>query len=262
MRENPARVLPDPAPGLISLVGLHLRLTLREARIGSVLVGALTVGLPIAGSIVAVRQSAGADLEELVAFGAAISALSGLAILVALLWPESVWRQLPRGKRWVLDTLPVGRRSHRMARVMAGSVVPLALVLSLILTAMLLPADAALHPLVHDVGPLGASAVVIAILGAYLFSSILALSLGQVLRPLFYGAILLMLLPLPFQLAGAADTAQALWSTVTGHTLSPIRLTGIGMGLQGTPADLAPALLWLVIFGGVAVHLAGRHDRV
>lgn len=256
------RSLPDPAPGFAGLVGLHLRLLVREARLGTAILVFVCVALPLTAGLASVPDP-GADLPlriHILTFAA-----MGLTAFLAFLWPESVWRGLRPGRRMVLDALPAGRRGHRMARVVAGAALPLALLGSLVLTWWIIDFRGLNDPLpisLDDFPGLrgaGIIATVLWVLSAYAVSSIFALRFGKVVMGLLITLGVIYAIPLILIIAGMDDLVGRLGQWASGSTFSPLRFMLTWYQLDGS--DIVPGLGWLALFGGTATWLAGRHDR-
>jgi hypothetical protein len=254
--------LPDPAPGFPGLVGIHLRLLVREARLGSAILALVCVALPLAAALNSVPD-AGAELPHrihLLAFAA-----MGLTAFLAVLWPESVWRGLRPGRRLVLDALPAGRRAHRMARVVAGAALPLALLGSLALTWWIIEVrgfNDALPISADDVPGLQGAAIIATLLWVltlYSISSIFAIRFGKVFLGLLITATVIHAIPLLLMIAGFDELVMRIGQWTTTSALSPLRFLLTWYQLDGS--DILPGLGWLALFGGTATWLAGRHDR-
>jgi len=257
--------LPEPAPGFVGLVGIHLRLLVREARLGAAIVALLCVLLPVAAVVSAVGWDATGIQEDAPGRVELYTIMMMvLTVFMAFLWPEAVWRKLGPGDRMVLDAFPVPRRSHRMARVVAGASLPLALLGSVLLTVAILDARGWTQgvlslgldqlPGVHGVGIL---ATLASVLAAYALSSVLALRFGKVFVGLLIVTSVIYLIPLILVIFGFSDLVTRLGDWATASPFSPIPvLTG---WFQGGGEDLLPGLAWLAVFGGLAGYFAGRH---
>ena len=262
-----ATAMPDPAPGFISLVLIHLRLLIREARAGSAILALICVLLPLA----ALAHVGGAEPAQVVQGGPGrvpllIVAMMGLTFFLAYLWPESVWRNLGPGERLVLDAFPVSRRSQRMARVVAGSVLPLMLLASVVVAVAIMEAhgwggggmrlspDEA--PGLHGVGIL---VTLTSLLSAYAFSSILALRFGKVFVSLLIIFGVAYLVPVLLMLMGFEGLVAGLLEWAGTSPASPFPV--LTLWYQGTAENLPAGLAWLLIFSGAAVYMAGRYDR-
>lgn len=264
MSDPTARVatLPPPAPGFPALVRIHLYLLLRESRVGTLLLAALCLLLPVAALV-----SAGPEATEAVPHRILLltATMMGLTIFLTFLWPESVWRKLGIGERLVLDAFPVSRRSHRMARVVAGAALPLGLLASLIVTVAILDARgwasqtfelSAVHlPGLHGAGIL---TTVAGLLAAYLLSSILALRFGKVFLGLLVLVGIVYLIPLLLVVLGFDQAVIRIgqWAMSSGWSPLPV----LTQWYQRGSADLASNALWMAVFFGIALHFAGRHD--
>lgn len=262
-----ATAMPEPAPGFPSLVLIHLRLLVREARAGSAILALICILLPLA----ALAEAAGGDPASVVPGGPGrvqllMAMMMGLIFFLAYLWPESVWRNLGPGERLVLDAFPVSRRSHRMARVVAGTVLPLALLASLLIAVAILEAGGSpggrmtfspdVAPGLHGVGIL---VTLTSLLSAYALSSTLALRFGKVFVSLLIIFGLAYLVPMLLMLLGFEGLVERLLEWAVHSSASPFPV--LTMWYQGTAENLPSGLAWLAIFSGTAVYFAGRHDR-
>jgi hypothetical protein len=266
----PASSLPEPAPGFPSLVAIHLRLLVREARAGSVILALLCLLLPLAALV------AGGDPVTVESDGPGIfvvpgrilvlvAVMMGLTFFMAYLWPEAVWRNLGLGQRMVLDALPVTRRRQRMARVVAGAARPLALLACLVVTVAILeargwpPPDMDFSQAAPGLRGVGILVTLAGVLTAYSLSSILALRFGKAFVGLLVLFGSLYLVPVLLIVLGFEDQVVTLARWATQSPFSP--LPTLTMWYQGTGADLLPAMGWLLVFGGLAAWVAGRHDQ-
>jgi hypothetical protein len=266
-RESPFNL--PPGPGFPTLVRLHLRALWTEFPVAWVVLGALAVLPPLVAGL---RGGApGATPDQVPEFVPLIGLLflihflaTGLAVIVAFLWPDAVWRNLPPGGRSLLDALPVSRRAHRMARIVAGLVLPLALALSVVATAVLLGRHSVMSlwvvaPRTDADAIRELAAATLSLTAAYFLGSALAIRFGRVVLSLFLlggGAVLLAILAEMWGWDAAAWALQQ-WLFV-GHW-APGRSLFLAISAEGS--DLAPALLWCLAFLALCTVWAGRHDR-
>lgn len=262
--ENAGWDLPS-GPGFFALVRLHLRVLWREFPVGWVVLGSLAAVLPVTAALNAGEVINPAEPPVILFVVASLLIpLYFLTIVVAFLWPDGVWRALPPGGRLVLDSLPVGRRTHRMARVTAGLALPLVMALSVVLTAVLLDSNpvfgtARVAVGGRGAGPAGILAGLLSLTAAYLLCSALAIRFGRVVLALFLlvgGGVILVLI-----VGGAGWDAgsEALQHWLFLGHWAPGR--SLVLAASAGSADLAPALLWCLIFLGLCTWWAGRHDR-
>lgn len=251
-----------------SLTLVHLRLIARQSGLGAAVLAAAALLIPLWLLVADLRAvPAGNELSGLPGDWWPALLLTGgfvwLSYLLAFLWPETVWRNLGPGERSELDSLPVTRTRNRCARLLAGSSLPALLGLSVSLSAIVLLSRGAGEILevlgAPDAGvDVGPNHTVIsgplAMLVAYSFSSILALRLGRVLLPLIVIALAVLALP-ALLVWGGAEWLRGFTEAVAFHPYSPIPALMYG------GESVVPRLLWLVTFGAVAVHLAGKHDH-
>lgn len=258
--------LPD-APGFPTLVRIHLRGLWKEFPVAWIGFGVLATLLP-AAALLYRGDPVGPEgpSAALAIVMTLVSLLVGLTVIVAFLWPDAVWRNLPPGGRTVMDALPVSRRVHRLARVTAGLVLPLGIAISVGATATILESGPG-SPTAFGFGGLGAEGSGLAgaliamgsLTAAYLLSTALAIRFGRVLLGLFTlaagGTLLVFLLVMMGWDAAAIRIQQWLFlgHWAPGRTLVLSRWAEL--------ADLGPVLLWLVILSGITAAWAGRHDR-
>ncbi|MEX2529532.1 MAG: hypothetical protein WD960_02060 [Gemmatimonadota bacterium] len=252
-------------PGFLALVRLHLRTLWIELPVGWVVLGGLAILLPVSAALHAASNIDPADPSVAwLAVAWLLIPLHFLTIAVAFLWPDGVWREVPPGGRLVLDALPVGRRAHRMARVTAGLGLPLVMAFSVLLTAVFLDSDPLFGAVVAWVGgasgsPAGILAGLLSLTAAYLLGSALAIRFGRVILPLslLVGGLVILLLIVDGAGWVAGEMALQRWLFV-GHWAPGRTLV---LAASAGSADLAPALLWCLIFLGLCIWWAGRHDR-
>jgi hypothetical protein len=263
-----SHTLPAPAPGPAQLVFLHLRLLVREFPLAWALFGVVALVLPMTALLAPVGAGPEATEPSDLGFSLFLTvrilsySAASLAVIVALLWPDAVWRRLPPGERDFVDAMPVDRRLHRSARMVAGAALPLAFFAILWSTHFFLDLRgsgvfsgdlAALTPslsLAHGIP---------GILAAYALGSALALRLGKVFIPILVGAALFWALSFALVMAGQGQATQTLAEWIFTGEWAPVRSFASGLGT--THAPMAATLLWLAVFGGLAVALAGQHDR-
>ncbi len=259
--ESPSRTLPAPAPGLLSLVWIHLRLIHGEARSGTAVLGVVTLGFPLLMLLIPLEQAATADgtLRAVLS----LSLVAAVVLTLTYLWPEAVWGKLRPGSRMALDSLPVSRLRNRMARVMAGAILPLVLGLSLMVGVEI----GAARGLLEMVGeqwrwnPL----TLLTLLASYAMASALALRFGKVFVPLLAGVLsfwvfFMILVLLEWEAVGSPLVAWLSYSPLSPrHGL--VGLSGRVHGVTQGPSTLG-VLFWLLAFGSVVAVLSRRHDRV
>jgi hypothetical protein len=266
-----------PHPGFGALAAFHLRNLLRVHRGPWLLLAAVVIGVPL----FILLLDLGPDLFESRAGQAwviratmALWFLQGATLVTWLLWPMVTWRTLPPGGRHAMDALPVERRTHRLARVAAGLVLPVVLMVAVWGAHLLLRAR--LSPFLADVGmavrrpenpveivlywPLSPGVTLLALLAAYLVGSVLALWRVPVSWSAFGVLLVFVLLPAGMLTAlGRRDVATTYLDLVLEGTWSPARVALLGF--RAEPADLLPIVAWLLPLGALTWHLAGAHDR-
>jgi len=255
-----------PHPGFPSLVGLHLQSLIREFPVAWIVFGAGIVGLPV----LALVADLGLTPRDTPSFGilriaSGIWGAQALTVLVALFWPDAVWRNLPPGGRQPLDALPVDRRWHRLARVLAGFSLPLLMAMAVFLAQVIVTsrlsglmgtpgADAVAWPSV----PEGSLATFPALAAAYLFGSALGIQGMRVILTSLLALLVYAILPPGVLLGlGLEGLANGYTETMVQGTWSPLRT--LLLGFRAESADLLPLLGWLAILGVVCHQLAGRH---
>ena len=260
---------PEPAslprgPGFAALVGIHLRSLWREFPVAWLAFGGLAVVLPVVSAFYRGSLDPADPMSGVVTFTALLTLLFFLTIALAFLWPEAVWRNLPPGGRLVMDALPVDRRTHRIARITAGLVLPLGMAGSVGITAAILRSNPDLSFLSTGLGAdgSGATGVVVALLSltaAYLLSSALALRFGRVFMGLFVlaggGTLVIFVLVILGLEEAAVATQQGLFL----GDWAPGRVLTLANSAQGE--DLPAALLWFSLLLGLCTFWAGRYDR-
>jgi hypothetical protein len=260
---TPRPALPEPAPGFPGLVAIHLRLLVRESRLGMAILAVIVVALPLAALV---TEDPGPDPSLPLRINLFLFAAMGLTGFLVFLWPEAVWRGLGPGRRMALDAFPVSRRSHRMARAVAGAALPLILLGSLVLTHAILSQRGLLDILGMAIGDefpglhgSGIVATALWALSVYAFSTIFALRFGKVFVGLLVTVGIAYAIPLLMVLAGLDEPVMALGRWATESRASPLRflLSWFRLG----PSDVVPGVAWLAVFGGASVWLAGRHDK-
>ncbi len=267
-----AGALPHPAPGFAGLVYLHLASLVREYPVAWILFGVVILWLPVASILVpspdptrlVEGHPAGVELAFLLSLGVLNATASMFAVLVALFWPDAVWRKLPPGGREAIDALPPGRRLHRTARCVAGAGLPMAMFASIAATGLVLryratraipemPEVAAQLPSLELVsGPVG-------LLAAYALGSILALRFGRILFPLLVGVAATWAVVFTSHLLGWATIRDLVQEWVVFGAWSPTQAF-----FALTPASGAHPLgvvLWFVGLAALMVYTAGRYDR-
>jgi hypothetical protein len=260
---TPRPALPEPAPGFPGLVAVHLRLLVRESRLGMALLAVIVVALPLTALV---SQDPGSDPGFPLRIHLLLFAAMGLTGFLVFLWPEAVWRGLGPGRRMAMDAFPVSRRSHRMARVAAGAVLPLVLAGSLILSYAILAnrglssiPGAEISEEFAGLRGMGIVATALWALSAYAFSTLFALRFGKVFVGLLVTGTVVYAIPLLMVLVGLDEPVMALGRWAAESRTSPFRflLSWFRLG----PSDVVPGLAWLAVFGGASVWLAGRHDK-
>lgn len=245
---------------------------LREARLGSAVLAVVAVALPVAVLLAPPVPSEPSQLQSTpwIALSGALMFLMVFAVLDAFLEPESVWRKLQPGEREPLDSLPVGRRQNRLARVVAGAALPLVLAGSALVTVALMEGrgwaisggafgrPGTLPVLTEDPGAAGVAAAILALLSAYAIGSLFALWLGRVFYPLLLTVLAFVGGPF-ILLAFGLDWLSPVAEIATTHAYSPLRVLSLWFG--ATAADLLPAAFWFLALGVLLAYVAGRHDR-
>ncbi len=264
-----SRHLPPPAPGFRGLVGIHARLLVKDAQAGTAVLAVACVALPLA-ALLTPFPSEPADVASAISGPMRLQMLMSMMVMLtvglAFLWPEAVWKGLGPGERAVLDSFPVTRRNHRMARVVAGGFLPLALTTAYLGSATILrvrgwgdvmPGMTSAYP---DLAGWSAPTAVLVLLTAYLLSSSLALRFGKVFVPLLVIGTGVYLVPASLLLAGKEEWIEAIARSAVEWTWSPFRLFSIMF--SGGPSDVLPALFWMTALAALTIHLAGRHGKV
>jgi hypothetical protein len=275
-----ASVLPGvpprvPHPGFPALVALHLRSLVREFPVAWIVFGIVIVGLPVLALVVDMGVTPrGTPSFGIVRVVSAIWGAQALTLLVALLWPDAVWRNLPPGGRQAMDALPVDRRWHRLARVLAGFTLPLLLALTILITKAIVASrlSGIVDPGVLPPGSEGRTMTLSLAAGlgawwitppalaiAYLFGSALGLWGLRVMLTSLLAVLLYAFAPVALLLGFGLDgMANGYIETVVQGTWSPLRVTLASFRAEA--ADLLPVLGWLAVMGGACHILAGRHS--
>lgn len=261
---------PAPAPGFAGLVVLHLQTLWREFPIAWVALGGLALVIPVMSMVYgqgAVEVSEMADLTGTILLASVLLPLLViLTMAVAFLWPEVVWRNLSPGSRLVLDAFPVSRRSHRMARIVAGFPLLLIMTVSLGVSLAILSSNPDLQAVnmlrfglgAEGSGLAGFGVAFLSLTTAYLFASALALRLGRVFVPLLL--LVLALNVVLFTLVSLRwDAGLEVMTTLANGHWSPLR--ALLLAHDAEVADLGPVLAWFPVMLGLCLHWAHRHDR-
>lgn len=255
------------SPSFPALVRLHLRLLVREFPVAWIVTSVLGLLMLWVTLLILLEDPSSLAATEVarVRFEVTATGMTVVVFLLALLWPEAVWRNLPPGGRDAVDSLPVTRLRHRMARVTAGAFLPLGaalVVVVMVASLQLRPHLAAPSgewpsvPPITDPGWLTAAGAVVAI---YLIGSILALRLGGVLLPflLFWGtaAVVVAVLQMGFGWReGAAFLARVLFL----GSWAPGQLF---MGPGGTLSNPSPLPAWSWAAASLTVCLIAANRR-
>jgi hypothetical protein len=266
-----------PHPGFADLAGLHLRNLMRIHWGAWLLLATVVVGLPLLIYLLDLGPGLFESREQqawVVRAASVLWFLQGATLVTWLLWPMITWRNLPPGRRQAMDALPVARRTHRLARVAAGLVLPVVLMVAvwaghLLLRARLAPyighepAPARRPEHMMEVvlyWPLSPGVTLLALLAAYLLASALALWRVPATWSGFGLLLVFVVLPVAALMAlGRQEGARLYLDTVLEGTWSPARVALLGF--RAEPADLLPIVGWLLPLGAITWHLAAAHDR-
>jgi hypothetical protein len=254
-----------PHPGIPALAGIHLRSLVREFPVAWILFGGIAVGLPLLAAFTNLEPVAPESAFGLTRLVSGLIAVQAVTVLVALWWPDAVWRNLPPGRRRVMDALPVDRRAHRLVRAAAGLVLPLAMAASVLLARAILDARLAAsgETLAQVSGlALGSTGVgLLAIGAAYLFGSALALRGWRVIVLSLLLMVVYVFVPIGIFMGLGWDLAANRYiGTMVQGSFSPIRVFLLGLRAGGE--DLLPVLTWLAGLGVLCTYWARRHDHV
>jgi hypothetical protein len=267
-----APVLPPPAPGFAGLVRIHLAVLLREFPVAWILFAVVILWLPIASILVPAPDPAQLtpegdpvfQLDLLVSLWVLNSAAAMFAVLVALLWPDAVWRNLPPGGREAIDALPPSRRLHRSARFVAGAFLPLAMFASIAATTLVLRHRAASGVFIgtnleERLPALTLLVGVGGLIAAYALGSALALRFGRVLLPLIIGVASAWAVVYTTHVMGWTTLRDVVQEGVFRGPWSPTQ--AFFALIDGSSTGPAAVTLWLVVLVGLTVFCAGLHDR-
>jgi hypothetical protein len=254
-----------PHPGVPALLGVHLRSLVRGFPVAWIFFGGVAVGLPLLATFASLDPVGSEGTFGLVRLVTWMVGVQAAAVLVALWWPDAVWRHLPPGRRRIMDALPVERRTHRLARVIAGFGLPLVMAFSVLLARVILDArlSSGGETLAQVSGlALGNAGVGLLALGAaYLFGSALALRGWRVIVLSLLLMVAYVFIPIGLFLGfGWDEAANRYIGTMVQGNFSPVRV--FLLGLRAGASDLLPVLAWLVGLGLLCTHWAHRHDRV
>jgi hypothetical protein len=265
------RPLPPPAPGFAELVGLHVRSLVREFPFAWGLFGLVMLWLPIASLLAPTPDlaapagpAAGSfDVAALVTLMLLNSSAAGFAVLVALLWPDAVWRNLPLGGREAMDSLPVSRRLHRSARYVAGAGLPLAMFASIAATQIILQRRGiegvfAAAGFGERTPSLSLVLGAFGLLAAYGLGTALALRIGKVIFPLIVGFAAVWAVTFTAHLRGWTGLRDLLQNGLFLSDWAPVQAF---FALVPSDAPAAAVLTWFAAFTALSVYLAGRYDR-
>jgi hypothetical protein len=267
-----------PAPGFGSLVWIHLRLLVGEFPVAWFLFGGLLLLIPVAALLAPLPQGAVAFTRAFTrddpAFPLTLflvtltNTLPPLVILVSLAWPDAVWRNLRLGAREPVDALPVSRRVHRMARVAAGAVLPAMMVAWLAASDAIFQmrgmytavADASrLSPGALGIGGEALPGILLTALLAYAMGSAVGIRFGKVIVVFVVAMVGLWAVLFAASLLELDGFVQFVDAMLVRGDWAPVGT--LARGITSAPAELAPVVLWLVAFTGLATWWAGRHDR-
>jgi len=271
---NSVTASPDrlPHPGLPALSDIQLRGLVREFPVAWILFGSMVVGAPLLALFtdLAIFADPAGNMQQTARLATTMASLQGITVLVALFWPDAVWRNLPPGGRRVVDALPVSRRSYRLARVAAGFTLPLLMFLSLMASHAILRfrleafgepelLRASNAELLIGSGAGASVLLLLSLVVAYLFGSAIALWGGRVIVTTLLLGAAYAFVPIPVLLALGQDPAANWYAeTMVQGSWSPVRV--LLAGLPRGSVQLAPVLGWMVALAGLCHYLAGRHD--
>ncbi len=263
--------LPPEAPGFAVLVALHGKSLVREFPFAWGLFGLLMLWLPVAALFAPVPEipnaaaanGPGFDLAALLTLAMLNASAGGFAVIVALLWPDAVWRNLPLGGREGIDVLPVRRRVHRTARFVAGAGLPLAMFGSIAATQLILrwrDIEGIFDAMGFGGGAPSLSLVLgaVGLLAAYALGTALALRIGKVIFPVIIILVAAWAATFTAHLMGWARLRDAVQNGLFLSDWAPMQAF---FALMPSDAPAPAVFLWFSVFTGLAVYWAGRYDR-